>query len=110
MGKGLMTMTRNYELTVVFSPQLNEKDLTAATTGVEKAVEKAKGKLGKMAEWGKKGLAYPIKKETEGVFRFWPVELPGEAVTGVDKELRLVEGVLRFLLVGGKPHGHKVAK
>ena len=102
-------MTRTYELTVVFSPQLNEKDLTAATAAVGKVVEKAGGKMGKLQEWGKKMLAYPIKKENEGVFRFWLVEVPTEMVVGVDKELRLIEGVLRFLLIGGK-RGNKVTK
>lgn len=104
-------MMRQYELTVVFSPQLNEKDLTAATEGVVAMVEKAGGKVDKMIDWGKKDLAYPIKKETSGIFRLWPVELAADKAVAVDKELRLKEGVLRFLLVvaGGK-RGQQVAK
>ncbi len=102
---------RQYELTVVFSPQLNEKDLTAATEGVVAVVEKAGGKVDKMIDWGKKDLAYPIKKETSGIFRLWPVELAADKAVAVDKELRLKEGVLRFLLIvaGGK-RGQQVAK
>ena len=92
-------MIRKYELTVVLSPQLNEKDLQAKIDWLEKLVEKAKGKLGKLDDWGKKVLAYPIKKETEGIFKFWPVELPGEAVAGVDRELMVQAGILRHLLV-----------
>lgn len=103
-------MTRKYELTVVFSPQLNEKDLTAATAGVVAVVEKAGGKLAKMIDWGKKDLAYPIKKETSGIFRLWPVELAADKAESVDKQLRLKEGVLRFLLVVGGKRGQQVAK
>lgn len=97
-------------MTVVFSPQLNEKDLTAATAGVVAVVEKAGGKLAKMIDWGKKDLAYPIKKETSGIFRLWPVELAADKAESVDKQLRLKEGVLRFLLVVGGKRGQQVAK
>lgn len=97
-------------MTVVFSPQLNEKDLTAATAGVVAVVEKAGGKLAKMIDWGKKDLAYPIKKETSGIFRLWPVKLAADKVKSVDKQLRLKEGVLRFLLVVGGKRGQQVAK
>ncbi|OGY17696.1 MAG: 30S ribosomal protein S6 [Candidatus Chisholmbacteria bacterium RIFCSPHIGHO2_01_FULL_48_12] len=103
-------MTRNYELVVVFSPQLNEKDLTAATAEVVAVVEKAGGKAAKMIDWGKKDLSYPIKKETSGIFRLWPVALAADKAAQVDKELRLKEGVLRFLLVVEGKHGKQVAE
>lgn len=92
-------MTRNYELTVVMSPQLNDKDLKAALVGVEAVVEQAKGKVVKKEEWGKKPLAYRIKKETEGVYWLFRVELPTDKAAVVDKELRLREDILRLLLV-----------
>ena len=104
-------MKRSYELTVVFSPQLNEKDLTASLKAVEVVVDKAGGKMGRVVDWGKKDLSYPIKKETQGVYKFWPVELLTDKAHEAEKELRLKEGILRFLLVkkGGKD-GNKVAK
>ena len=92
-------MTRNYELTVVVSPQLNEKDLQAALAGVEAVVEQVKGKGVKKEEWGKKPLAYRIKKETEGIYWLFKLELPTEKAAVVDKELRLREDILRLLLV-----------
>jgi small subunit ribosomal protein S6 len=103
-------MTRKYELVVVFSPQLNETDLTAATAGVVAVVDKAGGKAAKMIDWGKKDLSYPIKKETSGIFRFWPVELSADKAAQVDKDLRLTAGVLRFLLVVAGKHGQQVVK
>ncbi len=95
-------MTRAYELTVVLSPQLNEKDLSALKDAVEKLVEKIKGKAGKVEEWGTKKLSYPIKKETEGVFSFWRLELPTDGVAALDKELKVQDGILRYLLVVAK--------
>lgn len=95
-------MMRQYELTVVFSPQLNQKDLTAAAAAVENLVEKAKGKIKKMEDWGKKVLSYPIKKEVEGVYQWRQLELPTAAVANVDKELKLQQQILRYLLVVNK--------
>ena len=82
-------MTRNYELVVVFSPQLNEKDLTAATAEVVAVVEKAGGKAAKMIDWGKKDLSYPIKKETSGIFRLWPAEVGADKGGQGEKEVRI---------------------
>lgn len=93
-------MNRAYELVVVISPQLNEKKFKAELTAVEAVVDKAKGKVVKKEDWGKKALSYPIKKETEGMYVLFRLELPSEQVREVDKKLRLREDMLRFLLVG----------
>ena len=79
--------------------QLNDKDLKAALVGVETVVEQAKGKVVKKEEWGKKPLAYRFKKETEGVYWLFKLELPTDKAAVVDKELRLREDILRLLLV-----------
>jgi len=91
---------RKYELTVVLSPQLNGEDVKKAAGAVEAVVEKVKGKVEKKEEWGKKELAYPIKKQTEGIYVLFNVELAGKELVRVDKELKLMDDILRFLIVG----------
>lgn len=66
---------------------------------IEKAIADAGGKLGKAEEAGKKELAYPIKKERQGIFFYAPLSLPADKVKDFDRMLIVDEGVLRHLLV-----------
>jgi small subunit ribosomal protein S6 len=92
-------MKRRYELTVVFSPQLNSSDLTKLNKSVDSLIKKVSGKVIKKEDWGTKKLSYTIAKQTDGVYRHFIVEMPAEGPAGLDKEFKLLDGVLRHLLV-----------
>lgn len=91
-----------YELTVLYHPDL-EIDIDKALAKVEKILKDNKGKVVKMDNWGKRKLAYPIKKEDHAVYVYYDVELPGESVTKVENVLNITDEVLRYLLVKPGP-------
>jgi small subunit ribosomal protein S6 len=75
----------------------------AAFTGV---VEKFKGWItnagGTITQtniWGRRRLAYPINKLTEGQYVLLLAQLPAQILAGLEREFRLSEEVLRFLIV-----------
>ena len=87
-----------YELVLVFSPK--------AGPGVEKVLEllsksitESGGRIVKREDWGKKTLAYPINKFTEGEYIYAAIEIPEEAVSKVDRKIKVEESVIRYLLV-----------
>ena len=92
-------MTRKYELMVIFSPELDEPGLKAEIAVVERLVDKVKGKIVKVDDWGKRSLAYLIKKQVEGVYKLWTIELDAKVAQEVDKDLNVAENILRYLLV-----------
>lgn len=89
---------REYELTVVLHPDL-ETDLDGALKKVRGIVTDNGGKIVKEDNWGKKRLAYRINKEDFGVYVYFDVELPAEAVAKVNATLNITDEALRFLLV-----------
>lgn len=91
-----------YELTVLFHPDL-EIDIDKALAKVEKILKDNKGKVVKTDNWGKRKLAYTIKKEDHAVYVFYEVELPGESVSKVEQTLNITNEVLRYLLVKPGP-------
>ena len=91
-----------YELTVLYHPDL-EIDIDKALAKVEKILKDNKGKVVKMDNWGKRKLAYPIKKEDHAVYVYYEVELPGESVTKVENVMNITNEVLRYLLVKPGP-------
>lgn len=89
---------RNYEIAIVLHPDL-EIDIESATSKVEKIIELAKGKISKKDNWGKRKLAYPIKKQDWGIYVFYQVQLDPSVVAQIENTLRITEEVMRYLIV-----------
>lgn len=91
-----------YELVVLYHPDL-EIDIDKALAKVEKVIKDAQGKIVKSDNWGKRKLAYQIKKQDHAVYVFYEVEIPGESVTKIEQNLNITDEVLRYLLVKPGP-------
>ncbi|MBI2009767.1 MAG: 30S ribosomal protein S6 [Candidatus Chisholmbacteria bacterium] len=96
-------MNGTYELTVVYPADLGETKNKKALQALEGLVEKSKGRIIEKRDFGRKPLAYPIKKATEGYYAHWLVELPTTGPQALTKAFSMDEKVLRYLVV--KPYG-----
>lgn len=96
-----------YEIAVLYHPDL-EIDLGKASKRVEKIVADNGGKIVGTDNWGKRKLAYPIKKNEHAVYVFYTVELPAENVAKVETTLNITDEVLRFLIT--RPDLKAIAK
>ena len=88
-----------YELGIVIRADLEEQAFQAEMTRVKDLIERFEGTIDKIDEWGRRKLAYPIKKLTEGVYTFVTFTAPAGSPREVENRLRLMENVLRFLIV-----------
>jgi small subunit ribosomal protein S6 len=93
-----MDKIQEYEIAVVYHPSL-EVDLEKAEARVKKIFSDNKGKVTNTDNWGKKKLAYPIAKNDHGIYVFYTVELPGEALSKVEGLLNITDEVIRYLIV-----------
>ena len=89
---------RNYEIAVVLHPDL-EIDLESTTTKVEKIITDLGGKIDKKDNWGKRKLAYEIKKQTWGIYVIYEIEIDPSKVRAINDKLNITEEVMRFLIV-----------
>ena len=88
-----------YELGVVVRADLEEETFQAEMTRVKGLIERFDGTIDKVDEWGRRKLAYPIMKLTEGMYTFITFTSPAGTPREVESRLRLMENVLRFLIV-----------
>jgi len=86
-----------YEIAVLYHPDL-EIDLEKAESRVKKIIEDNSGKITKTDNWGKRKLAYPIKKQDFAVYVFYTVEMPGESVARVEQTFNITDEIIRFLI------------
>lgn len=96
-----------YEIAVLYHPDL-EVDLTKAEERVSKIITDNGGKIIATDNWGKRKLAYAIKKQEFAVYVFYTVEIPGEGVKKVESTLNITDEVLRYLIV--RPDLKAIAK
>ena len=89
----------SYELMYIVRPNVDEQALAAVNEKVEKFVASAGGQMTKRDDWGKRRLAYPIGKSTEGFYAVLQLDMPAPAVRDLERNLKLTEEVLRFLVV-----------
>ena len=89
----------DYELTLILDPDLSSEDQKKLIEKIKKIIEDTKGKVEKTNDWGKKELAYPIKKKTMGFYFLWEIKADSQQIDKIDKKLKIEEGVLRYLIL-----------
>ncbi len=90
---------RDYELTLVVRPDVEDNGLTTLLDRVKDLITTSGGQGIQVEPWGRRHLAYPIKKITEGQYFLIRTQLPPQALRELERNLRLSEELLRFLLV-----------
>jgi small subunit ribosomal protein S6 len=89
----------SYELVFIFNPNLTEDDFTKSLGKVNDLITKLGGTVGDTNQWGKRKLAFPIKRQTEGNYILEKVQIKQTALKELDAALKLMEDVLRYLFI-----------
>lgn len=89
----------SYLLTLVLSPDQDEKVRKELLDITKKKMIGADGKIEKEDLWGLKELAYPIKHQTKGFYIHFEFETDPKIAKDLDKTLKVEEDILRYLLV-----------
>ena len=89
---------RQYEVAYIIHPDLDETAFKEVNDRIQNLITDGGGKVNKVDLWGKKKLAYEIRKQTEGQYVFLQTEMPPTFCTELERNLRLLESVLRFMV------------
>ena len=90
---------KKYELAVVFDPNLEEEALKTVQSEVQALIERFGGTIEKVDDWGKRRLAYEIRKVNEGFYSFITFSAEPTAPAEIESRMRIKENVLRYLIV-----------
>lgn len=88
-----------YELAVVVSAKLEDDERAATIEKVKEYITRFGGTVTNVDEWGKKKLAYEIQKMREAFYYFIKFESDSTCPGEVEKSIRIMENVVRFLCV-----------
>jgi len=90
---------RKYELALIVDPNLDEQAFQATVDKVQGWITEAGGVVEKVDVWGKRPLAYPIRKQREGQYVFLKTQMDAAFCARLERHLRLTEPIMRFLLI-----------
>ena len=88
-----------YELAVVVNAKIEDDARTATIEKLKEYITRFGGTITNVDEWGKKRLAYEIQKMREGYYYFIQFESDSSCPAEVEKSVRIMENVIRFLCV-----------
>jgi small subunit ribosomal protein S6 len=88
-----------YETGFILSPSLSEEETTQFIQQMAEIVAQKKGRMVKQDIWGKRRLAFPIKRFQEGLYVFFTYDGPGDVSVELERRFKQTEAVIRFMTV-----------
>jgi len=85
-----------YETLLIFDPRLTEEEVTALLTKLQETLAALGGEVVKAESWGKRRLAYDMRKQREGTYAVLESKAAPATVKEFERQLRLNEQVLRY--------------
>jgi len=95
---------RHYEVMVILDPDLEERTVAPSLETFLNVVKADGGSVDKVDVWGRRRLAYEIKKKTEGIYAVLEMTCNPSAVQELDRQLNLNEAVLRTKVMRPEMH------
>ena len=92
----------SYETVFILSTKLGEEGAAAVVEKFKKLIDKH-GTVESVDDWGKRRLAYPIQKQTEGYYTLINFESSPEFTAELDRRYQITDGILRTIIIKRDP-------
>ena len=89
---------RKYELVCIIQPELDETAFKSVVDRVSGWISEAGGSVDKVDIWGRRRMAYQIRKQREGQYVLLNLTLDPKATSELERNIRYLEPVLRHML------------
>lgn len=90
---------RPYEVIFILDPALTDEALEAEVSAAKAVVAREGGEVREVQKWGKKRLAYEVRKHRDGHYVFLRVVAGPKAVAELERHFKIAEPVLKYLTV-----------
>ncbi len=88
-----------YESIFIINPNLPDDEINAIIKKMQDVVAKQGGEMTKFEDWGKRKLAYEVKKQKRGHYVFFQFKGGAATVSEIERTYKLTDSVIKFLTV-----------
>ena len=90
---------RTYESVVIINAALEDEQVEATISRMQETITTHGGELIELDKWGRKRLAYPIKKAKSGYYVVFRFSATTDLVATLERNYRLDENIIRYLTI-----------
>jgi small subunit ribosomal protein S6 len=90
---------REYETIFILRPDTNQDGIQTVNTRIRSVIDSMGGRLLKLDNWGKRKLAYEVKKQLKGIYLYWQYLGTSGTVEEIERNLRMLDTVIRYYTV-----------
>jgi len=89
----------DYELVAIISPEVDEEGVSKIVDKVTQSINSLGGAVEEIKDWGRRKLAYPVRKFIEADYILARFKLMPQSVKELKREISASEEILRYLVV-----------
>ncbi len=90
---------RTYEVMYIVDPEVPADRVEKLNEAVGKVIEKEGGTVVRMDDIGRRQLAYPIEKKTEGHYVLFEIDGSGQEIAELERRMRVNDMIIRFITI-----------
>ena len=90
---------RVYEVMYIAQPETADDDIAKLNEAITNLVEKDGGTVSVVEGWGRRRMAYPINKKTEGYYVLLEIEGSGQEIAELERRFRVNDLIMRYMTV-----------
>jgi len=90
---------RDYELVAIISPEIDEEGVSKIVDKVTQSINSRGGAVEEIKKWGRRKLAYPVRKFMEADYVLARFKLMPQSVKELEGEISASGDILRYLVV-----------
>ena len=90
---------RVYEVMYIAQPDAADEDIAKLNDAITSLVEKEGGTVEIVEGWGRRRLAYPINKKTEGYYQLLEIAGSGQEIAELERRFRVNDLIMRYMTV-----------
>lgn len=90
---------KSYEVVLIVHPDLDENALKGVLDRVQGWITDSGGSIDKLDQWGKRRLAYSIRKQREGQYVFIETQFAPTFSADFERNLRYLEPIMRYSII-----------
>lgn len=93
------TQERIYEVIWIARPETAEEEIDKLIASFQQTLTSLSSQLDKVEKWGRRRLAYRVRKQREGYYIYFVVKGSGEAVRELERRFKVTDAVIKYLTV-----------
>ena len=90
---------RKFETLLLLSPELSAENREGIVNTLTAVIEREKGTMEEVDNWGMRDLAYPVRKLMRGYYVRLVYQAPAELIVELERNIRITDGIFKFVTV-----------